>query len=241
MSRVVSRWLSLGASVSIVAAAACSPNNEQGPSPSAGGRGGQGGGGGTGATATAGAPGGGAGGAGATGGTPMGGIGGMGGYNTLLGVDPSTPLDTLPGESLVQACMVFNDYFNQKIPQEDQVRAFCVTDAVLGQGAASVEACNETSSTCIEALGAFPPTPCVEPQEGFECPATVGDYETCANDLTEQKKAEIALLVCESLSDPDIQAKLDAAAAPPGSCVTFAEDCPGFFPLPALPTDGGTP
>jgi hypothetical protein len=207
----------------------------------AGGQGGSGGtsGGGAG-TGAGGTSGGGAGtGAGGTSGGSAG-AGGSTGYDSMIALDSSTPLDQVPAADLVQACERFNDYFSQEIPQEDQVRAACVTDAVYNQGAVTVDDCNTVSSACITAVGSFPPNPCVEPGSDFSCPATVAEYETCATEITEQERQRVALLVCASLEEPDIQAKLDAASVRPASCIAFATACPGFFPV-ATATDGGAP
>ena len=195
---------------------------------------------------------GGAGGTGGTGGAAGGGAGGTGavdaghtgGYSSLLGVPPGTRLDTLEPDSFVIACQAYNLYFNEQIPQADQVRAVCVENAVLGLGAGTVADCTAASDACIEAVPGFPPPPCVAPDAALEeCPTTVDEFETCLTDLTARQKERVDLLVCESLEVPDIQTMLAEASEIPDSCVSFADECPAFFPAPPPPPpppDGGT-
>jgi hypothetical protein len=152
-------------------------------------------------------------------------------------VDPATPLDQLPGTQLVQACNEFAQYFSGQVPNADIVRGNCVQDAVFIKGKTTVADCEQTSSACIASAPPIPPIQCSEPAAGFTCSATVALYQQCGNDLTAAEKTLYSLLVCQSIEDPAIQQKLDAARAGSASCTSFTQSCPSFFPLP--PTGSG--
>jgi hypothetical protein len=177
----------------------------------------------------------------ATGGTPIQpgtGGSGQGGFNPLAGVNPSTPLDQLTGDQLVQACLEFAQYFSAEVPNADIIRGGCVQDAVFNKGATTVAQCQQVSGECIAAAAPIPPPLCAAPMSGFTCSATLSLYQLCGLDLTAQQKQLYALLVCESIEDPNIQQKLDAALAPRASCTSFTQMCPGFFPVPPTPDAG---
>jgi hypothetical protein len=177
----------------------------------------------------------------ATGGVAGQATGGVGGgpcagcYSTSLGLAPDTPLADLPDESLVYACTQFDAYLRRIVPDADIVRGFCVVDAVYGQMALTVDDCRTVSSACAATPLAIPPLPCAGKGDSFECTATVGQFEECATDFAAAKREEFDLLVCESIEDPDIEQKLEAARAAPESCATFEAACPGFFPEPPPP------
>jgi hypothetical protein len=171
----------------------------------------------------------------ATGGLPgLGGAGGTtGGFTTLPGVDPATPLDQLSNVQFIQACNEYAQYVSSQVPNADIIRGDCVQDAVFNKGATTVAQCQQISGTCISSATPIPPIQCGDRPSGFVCPATIQLYEQCGSDLAASQKALYALLVCESIDDPNIQQKLDAARAPSASCTSFTQVCPNFFPAPA--------
>lgn len=171
---------------------------------------------------------------GGTAGSPnQAGTGGMQtGFGTLPGVDPSTPLDRLSSEQIVQACADFARYFESQVPDADLLRALCVQDAVFNKGATTVAQCQDTSAQCIATAPTPAPTECAAPGSGFTCPATLGLFQQCASDLTASERTLVSIYVCESIDDPNIQQKLDAAWAPQASCTSFEQACPSFFPTP---------
>jgi hypothetical protein len=171
-------------------------------------------------------------------GEATGGVGGgpcAGCYSTSLGLAPDTPLADLPDESLIYACVQFDGYLRLNVPDADVARGFCVVDAVYVQMALTVEDCRAAVDTCVASVPPIPPLPCAGKGDSFECTATVGQFEKCATDFAAAKRQEFALLVCESIQDPDIEQKLTAARAIPESCATFEAACPGFFPEPPPP------
>jgi hypothetical protein len=171
----------------------------------------------------------------ATGGLPgIAGAGGTaGGFTTLPGVDPATPLDQLSNAQFIQACNEFANYYSSELPDADIVRGDCVQNAVFVQNATTVPQCQQVSGTCIAGAGPVPHVQCADRPSGFVCPANVALYQQCVSELTASQKTLYALLVCESIDDPNIQQKLDAARAPSPSCTTFTQQCPNFFPAPA--------
>lgn len=174
--------------------------------------------------------------AGGAAGTAAGGTGA--GFTTLSGVNPGTPLDQLSGAQLVQACNDFAQYFTAQVPNADIVRGNCVQDAVFRQGKTNVVECQQAADQCVASAGAVPPLQCSEPAAGFKCSATIAMYQQCGSDLTASEKSLYALLVCQSIDDPDIQQKLaDARAASP-ACTAFTQSCPSFFPVPVTGTGG---
>lgn len=153
-------------------------------------------------------------------------------FETNLGFAPNTALDQLPESAVVQACIFADDFVDGHVPEADIVRGYCVLDAVFAQGAMTVADCETISGACVAMAPPPPGAVCTETSANFMCPATLESFEQCITDLAAQQKDYIALLVCPSLEDPDIQMKLEQAAVEPPSCTSFAQNCPGLFPPP---------
>ena len=172
------------------------------------------------------------------------------------GVDRNKPLGTVTPSEAQAICNATQTWTNQTITRDKQQQVTCrVTSnaiaalsarpAVMG-GPAVTDA--QLQMTCQAAYAACTMRPAPEPGntpptcQAFpaSCTATVGEYETCLNDVPPFLDMTLATLpTCEMLTRISILSVLNLPNTLPASCKTFQSKCAGV-PIGGIPPTGGT-
>ncbi len=149
-----------------------------------------------------------------------------------------TPVVELTDEDYIVVCEAAMDYvLDAALP------AWCNTAGAiyaLQQGADDPRAdCIPIAMLCLSQLPTM--VDCVPPEES--CPATVGEMETCVNDLADTgEELDDTVPACTELT-PDSTPPDAASILSPeqvGACAALEQQCPGIIPIPldALPIPG---
>ncbi len=152
------------------------------------------------------------------------------------GIAPNKLLSDVTPDEAAQACENLQAGFQARLSQDVLVRSICT---IFGAASADTkDACIQARDECIQASndpgasgGDVPDVDAIqfECQDGAvltECTSTVGELETCFNDLLDQISSALNDITCDdaaSLQAEDIDTFRESTFQPPASCE--AVDC----------------
>jgi hypothetical protein len=166
-----------------------------------------------------------------------------GGGDVSTGIAPNRLLSEVTDDEAAQACESLAAGFDARLSPEMLVRTICT---IAGAAVAdTTEDCETARDECI-AAASDPNTPQGDALdvdaiqfecdgEGGadlrECTSTVGELETCFNDLLDQISTALSSVSCDdaaTVSEEDINGLQESTFEPPASCevVDCGEDSP---------------
>jgi hypothetical protein len=170
------------------------------------------------------------------------------------GLPPTEKLSSLDTADAQQLCTTVAKSFNNLLSTSDKKRITCtalaaplsVTESSSGQIQGDIAKCKDLVTRCLngEDLGtggsttSFLPdqfideSSCTDASSGEQfngCDASVSEFESCANALRDTLSGQLAIISCDSLSDPEKLMNMnsnDVSAESQPECKTLTSKCP---------------
>lgn len=154
-----------------------------------------------------------------------------GGGHVSTGIAPNKLLSDVTEQEATQACERLAAGFDARLSRDTLVRSTCtIAGAALADTPEEcetlrddcIESANDPSSAEGEALDVDEiDFECDDTSDLTECTSTVGELETCFNDLLDQIGSVLDSITCAdaaSVAEDDIEGTLDSSFQPPASC-----------------------
>jgi len=156
---------------------------------------------------------------------------GDGGGDVSTGIAPNKLLSEVTTDEAAQACERLSAGFDARLSQATLIRTICT---IAGAAVADTpEDCETARDQCIETAD-DPNAPvgeafdteeikfeCAEDFDLTQCTSTVGELETCFNELLDQISSALNGVTCDdaaSVTMEDIDSLQEGAFQPPASC-----------------------
>jgi hypothetical protein len=166
-----------------------------------------------------------------------------GGGDVTTGIAPSKLLSDVTAEELSGACPRLKAGFDRVFQADKLIRAICtMTGAAAADTSADcvtfrdqcIQEANMAGSETMESLDGIDEFTCEGGDDGelAECTGTVGQLETCFNDMLDAFEAALNQFTCDDASrvtEEDLGGFGEMVSASPSSCE--AVGCPGGSPF----------
>jgi hypothetical protein len=166
-----------------------------------------------------------------------------GGGDVTTGIAPSTQLADVTTEQLASACPRLKAGFDRVFQADKLIRALCTMGGAAAADTSAdcvtfrdqcIDQANMPGSDTMESLDGIDEFTCEGSDDGelAECTGTVGQLETCFNDMLDTFEAALNQFTCDdaaSVTEEDFDGFGDMLGASPASCE--AVGCPGGSPF----------
>jgi hypothetical protein len=158
-------------------------------------------------------------------------------FEQASGVSGSTGISTLSPEQAESICEAFQAYFDSQISEAEQKKVACTMSGIfvasLGAmgGVPDQAVCRQTYDDCqaapVEEDGTDECTVADVPED---CPATLDEFEACAQATAQAFKALAASLSdgCSAVADPTALESVFGEETEPVACKSLYEKCPSL-------------